>query len=92
MINGNIDEFIDKLWSGEELIYTHNGKKYFSQGYVLENGQYRFELQQWEPEGKMLWYVEGLNNQSSFDMFLKQHLFGGKTFWEAEQDITWVDY
>lgn len=38
MINGNIDEFVDKLWSGEELIYIHNGKKYFSQGYLLEGG------------------------------------------------------
>ena len=33
MINGDINEFMDKLWGGEELIYTYNGKKYFSQGY-----------------------------------------------------------
>lgn len=52
MRNGNIREFVDKLWDGEELIYIYNGKKYFSQGYVLENSQYRFELQQWEPEEK----------------------------------------
>ena len=35
MINGNINEFTDKLWSGEELIYIYNGKKYFSQGYLI---------------------------------------------------------
>ena len=34
MINDNINEFTDKLWSGEELIYIYNGKKYFSQGYL----------------------------------------------------------
>lgn len=92
MINGNIDEFVDKLWSGEELIYIHNRKKYFSQGYLLEGGQYRFELQQWEPEGKILWYVEGLDHQKSFDTFMEQPLFDGKTFWQVEQDIEWVDY
>ena len=91
MRNGNIREFVDKLWGGEELIYIYNGKKYFSQGYVLENGQYRFELQQWEPEGKMLWYVEGLDHQSSLDKFLDQPLFDGKKFWEAEVDMEWVD-
>lgn len=91
MHNGNIGEFVDKLWGGEELIYIYNGKKYFSQGYVLENGQYRFELQQWEPKGKMIWYVEGLDRQSSLDKFLEQPLFDEKKFWEAEADMEWVD-
>ena len=91
MLNGNIREFVDKLWGGEELIYTYNGKKYFSQGYTFENGIYRFEVQQWEPEGKMLWYVEGLDHQSSLDKFLEQPLFDGKRFWDAEQDMEWVD-
>ena len=91
MRNGNIREFVDKLWCGEELIYTYNGKKYFSQGYVLENGQYRFELQQWEPEEKMLRYVEGFGHQSSLDKFLEQPLFDGKKFLEAEADMEWVD-
>ena len=92
MVNGNIDEFVDKLWCGEELIYTYNGKKYFSQGYLLDNGQYRFELQLWEPEGKMLWHVEGLTHQKSFDAFMEQPFFDGKTFWQVEQEIEWVDY
>lgn len=39
MINGNTTEFIDKLWSGEELIYMYNGKKYFSQGYMADTGE-----------------------------------------------------
>ena len=30
MRNGNIREFVDRLWDGEELIYIYNGKKYFS--------------------------------------------------------------
>ena len=85
MRNGNIREFVDKLWGGEELIYIYNGKKYFSQGYVLENGQYRFELQQWEPEGKTLWYVEGFDPQSSLDKFLEQPLFDGKNSGKRRQ-------
>ena len=43
MINGNIDEFMLKLWGGEEVIYTYNGRKYFTQGYTLDDGTYYFE-------------------------------------------------
>ncbi len=92
MINGNIDEFIDKLRFGEELIFIYNGRKYFSQGYCLDNGQYRFELQQWEHEGKMFWHVEGLDRQESFDAFMAQQFFDRKTFMEVEQEIEWVDF
>ena len=91
MINGNIDEFMDKLWDGEEVIYQYNGKKYFSQGYNLENGIYRFELQQWEPYGDMLWFVEGLSRQESIEKFLEEPLFDGKRFWDVEKSIEWVD-
>lgn len=34
MINGNVDEFLDNLWVGEEVIFIYNGKKYFAQGYT----------------------------------------------------------
>lgn len=91
MINGNIDEFVDKLWGGEELVFIYNGKKYFSQGYVTDNGKYYFELQLWEPQSDVLWSVSGLSNQESLERFFKEPLFDGKTFWDVEKDIEWVD-
>ncbi len=92
MINGNIDEFVDKLWGGEEVIYTYHGKKYFSQGYTLENGDYHFELQMWEPTTKLLWKINGYTKQESLNAFLKEPFFDGKTFWEAEKEMEWVDF
>lgn len=91
MKNGNINEFMDKLWGGEELIYTYNGKKYFSQGYTQDDGSYRFELQLWEPRVETFWEVIGLTRQESLEAFLKEPLFDGKTFWEAEKEMEWVD-
>ncbi|MBE6004541.1 MAG: hypothetical protein E7232_10740 [Lachnospiraceae bacterium] len=79
------------MGGGEELIYTYNGKKYFSQGYTQENGDYHFELQQWEPIGKTLWEIDGYSNKESVNLFLKEPLFDGKTFWEIEKQIEWVD-
>ena len=91
MKNGNIDAFMDKLWDGQELIYTYNGKKYFSQGYNLDDGRYHFELQIWEPYGDVLWKVEGLSRQESLEAFLNEPLFEGKKFWEVEKEMEWVD-
>ena len=91
MINGNIDEFVEKLLDGEEVIYVYHGKKYFSQGYNLDDGTYYFELQQWGSEASVLWSVEGLDRPASLDAFLKEPLFDGKTFWECEKEIEWVD-
>lgn len=91
MINGSIDEFMEKLRGGEEVIYVYNGKKYFSQGYINDDGKYRFELQQWEPEAKILWEIVGKSNQDSLDAFLKEPLFDGKTFLEIESEAEWVD-
>ena len=92
MINGNINEFTDKLWCGEELIFVYNGKKYFSQGFITDGGEYVFGIQMWEPEVKLLWEITGKEAQESYEEFLKQPIFDGKTFWEIEKDTEWVDY
>lgn len=91
MINGDINEFTDKLWSGEELIFVYNEKKYFAQGITDENGEYSFGIQMWEPEEKMLWEISGNNSQRNYEEFMKQPVFDGKTFWEIEKDTEWVD-
>ena len=46
----------------------------------------------WEPEVKLLWEITGKEAQESYEEFLKQPIFDGKTFWEIEKDIEWVDY
>ena len=56
-MNGDIDNFVDKLRGGEEVIYTYHGKKYFSQGYTQENGDYHLFGGKtfWECEKEMEW-------------------------------------
>ncbi len=38
------------------------------------------------------WSVKGLDRPVSLDAFLKEPIFDGKTFWECEKEIEWVDY
>ena len=69
----------------------YDGKKYFSQGYLNADNVYVFELQLWVPEVKTLLQIAGKDNQECYEQFLKQPLFDGKTFWEIEKYIEWVD-
>ena len=45
----------------------------------------------WEPEEKLLWEITVNNEQESYEEFLEQPLFDGKTFWEIEKYAEWVD-
>ncbi len=53
-------------------------EKYFSQGYVTDDGLYVFEIQMWLPEVKLLWKITGKDTQESYETYLKQPLFDGK--------------
>ena len=35
--------------------------------------------------------IHGTSIEECHEAFLAAPMFGGKTFWEAEQDIEWVD-
>ena len=93
MINGNANDFLDGVYNLQELIHMYHGKKYFLQGYCNENdSQYILEMQLWEPEEKTLWKCEKPVLLECREEFLKTPLYDGKTFWEAESEIEWVDY
>ncbi len=91
MINGDVNEFVDRIYYGDELVFLYGGKKYFLQGWV-ENKIHTLCLDTWEPPSNdYLWYEESCDPQKLSDDFIKAPVFNGKTFWEVEKDIEWVD-
>ncbi len=38
-----------------------------------------------------LWEYDDSDYQKCGDAFQKAHIFDGKTFWEVEQEIEWLD-
>ena len=96
MINGNANEFVDGLYYGDERWFMFGGVKYFIQGWV-KNEEFTLELEQMEPEPKQnrpLWTktCSWDRKQEIVESFLKAPVFDGKTFWQAEQEIEWVDW
>ena len=91
MINGDVNEFIDGLYYGDERIFLYHGKKYFIQGYGVNKIPTLF-LSTWEPPSDdYLWKQGGDEHNYPVEQFLQAPLFDGKTFWEVEQEIEWVD-
>ncbi|MCC8043357.1 MAG: hypothetical protein LIO69_07630 [Oscillospiraceae bacterium] len=84
--------FFDRLYSAQEIILVLNGKKYCVQGFH-ENNLAHMYLQQWEPEidDAVLWSYSGNDMVDCGDNFLDAKVFNGKSFWEVEKEIEWVD-
>lgn len=92
MINGDVNEFVDHIHYGDELVFLYQGKKYFLQGFCVDDGICRLYLDRWEPPATdYIWVGTGDSRGFPVEEFLNQKLWDGKTFWEAEQEIEWVD-
>ncbi|MCC8174260.1 MAG: hypothetical protein LIO65_07795 [Odoribacter sp.] len=50
------------------------------------------EIFQYHPsDEKWLWKYDGKSIEECQYAFLSAQIFDGKTFWDAEQEIVWVD-
>ena len=90
MINGSAREFIDGLYHGDERFFLYKGKKYFIQGYCIDKPLlevYVFE----PPEDDFEWRAYSDELKYPVEEFEKAKIFDGKTFWEVEGEIEWVD-
>lgn len=91
MINGNVNEFVDGLYYGDERIFLFRGEKYFIQGWT-ENNKNHLVLDKWDPPGDdYIWVGESERGAFCVEDFLNAKIFDDKTFWEVEQEIEWVD-
>ncbi len=91
MINGNVSEFVDHIHYGDELVFTFRGRKFFLQG-LSEKGVYTLYLDRWDPpSNEYLWVGKGKANNYPVDEFLNAKIWDGKAFWDAEQEMEWID-
>lgn len=89
MINGKAHEFVDHIYHGDELWFFYAGKKFFLEGWS-ENEILELCLYKMCDNGKEYTW-KGTKTNYPVKAFLNAQIWNGKTFWEAEQDITWVD-
>lgn len=90
MLGGNVNEFVDNIYMGQELVFIYHGQKYFLQGYQSD-GTPNLYLDRWDPPGDdYIWMDIGKENYPVED-FLAAKLWDGRSFWEAQDEMEWVD-
>lgn len=91
MNTGDAQAFIDGLYYGDERFFLYKGNKYFIQGYFV-NRKPMLEVYIIDsPENNFHWQAFSEDNNYPVSEFEKAKIFEGKNFWEAEQEIEWVD-
>ena len=94
MKGGNVNEFIDHISYGDELVFLYNNRKLFLQGWYKE-GVYEMMLDQWEPTPSSfqgyIWKFSADSMSKRADAFFDAPIFDGKKFWDVENQIEWVD-
>jgi hypothetical protein len=91
VINGEAREFIDGLHYGDERFFLYKGKKYFIQGFY-KDGKPMLEVYIFEPsDSKFEWRAFSEDSSYPVAEFENAKIFDGKTFWDVEQEIEWVD-
>lgn len=95
MINGNVNEFFNNMYHGDEFVISFRDKQYFIQSYYIDFKAYIHEIvvRQTIPdiENDNVFECKSDNPQQNIENFQKSKIFDGKSFWEVEQEITWID-
>ncbi len=96
MINGNASEFINELIYQDHYA-NYQGQKYFFNGcqckYDMSGNIVTATLEVYNLTSNEIVFSTTQNNTvQCIDIFENAKIFNGKTFWEVEKDIEWVDF
>ena len=92
MIDGDPKEFVEGLHYGDERWYYFRGRKYFIQGYC-EDGDAILEIYSFDPDEivQFHWVAKTKERRFPVERFEQTKIFDGMTFWEAQEEIVWLD-
>lgn len=96
MKGGSVYKFIEQT-TLEECAVTYKGVKYFFHGIVFdrETREYSYVIDIWDKNNN---YVRTVFNKRAstlekcLELAQNEPVFDGKTFWEAEADMEWVEW
>ena len=90
MIDGNVKDFIDGLYHGDEMLTEYKGIRYFIQGWY-KDGQNHLEICTYDDPEIYSWECDYEEPEKCVEEFLKVPHWDGKTFQEVEPELAWID-
>ena len=95
MEGGRINDFID-AFSYQSVAILFKGEKYFSDGITTNaDGKFSFFIIKVDDQGNHISDIfenESESVEGCIKAFENAPIWGGKTFYEAEKEMTWVDW
>lgn len=96
MKDGNVYKFIDKT-TFEECAVIYNGKKYFFHGLIFDGvkSEYSYMVDIWDASNhyeRTVFDKTAPTAEACLELAQNEPIFDGKTFWEAEKDMVWVEW
>lgn len=95
MKNADVNEFIDHT-TYEECAVLYNGVKYFFYGAICnkEKHKYTYDIAIWNNNDFVDFVLteEYKSVSDCLEKALNEPIFNGKTFWEAEADMEWIEW
>ena len=95
MIDGNITEFINQLYYGQESVFIFRGKKFFVQGWWSDDKSETtmvLTAVNEKPFEGYLWEYHADKMASCAEAFLNAPLWDGKDFMQIQEEIIWGDW
>ena len=95
MINGDLNEFVNLLYYGQEIVFIYQNKKYFIQVYSTEhNPNATMELVEVndQPFKGYLWECQADTMRECAEAFLAATIWDGKDFMQIQEEVIWSDW
>ena len=95
MINGEMTEFVDKLFYGQEIVFMYKKTKYFIQGWWSDDKSAAtmvLEELSDRPFSGYLWEYQADKMSKCAEAFLSAPIWNGKDFRQIENEVTWGDW
>lgn len=100
MHGGDADEFIDYMNDGEasvrhrSFVYRFSGLKYHAgrHAYRISIEKYRFTKEPFEDFMELVYHYESEDAEDVLNHLSEDILWDGKSFYELEKALTWIDW
>lgn len=92
MINGNVNEFVDNLHIGIEMMVRFANIDFFIQGWNEDN---KYHLERWNYKDVFdsnRWSCDDENSDKCVKEFLEAPMWNGQKFYDVENSIEWIDW
>ena len=93
MINGNIEDFLDMIYYGEDVYLIYKGNRLFIDGWK-DDGKYTLRMIDFGSKNKKSTFnfeITNIDKNEVIKDFLNKKIWDGKTFYEEVENIEWSE-